>query len=427
MNQKLDRPASTGPRTHLLQHYAGVRDYSNALAEPLSPEDQGLQSMPDASPTKWHLAHTTWFFEALALCPHAPGYEPFDPRFFRLFNSYYEALGPRHPRPQRGLLSRPGVPEVRRYRDYVDTALSAFIERADDETFARVADVVTLGLQHEQQHQELLLTDIKHALSLNPLAPTYRPAGTTRSGSVTALGWREFDGGAADIGHDGRGFAFDNEAPRHRVWLAPYALASRPVNCGEYLAFVRDGGYSRADLWLSDGWQAVNELGWQAPLYWLPCEDGGWEQFTLHGVQPFDPAEPVTHLSYYEAAAYAAWAGARLPTEAEWEAAASGLVPTHRHELRCLHPQAPSAAQGLTQMFGEVWEWTGSAYLPYPGFRPLAGAAGEYNGKFMVNQMVLRGGSCATPPGHLRATYRNFFPPSARWQFSGLRLARDLT
>jgi ergothioneine biosynthesis protein EgtB len=407
-------PAAHGAgRTAMLERFAQVRARTLALAAPLSPEDQCVQSMPDASPVKWHLAHTTWFFEAVVLAPHAPGYRPFDARWFHLFNSYYESLGPRHPRPQRGLLTRPSVAEVHRYRAHVDAALQDFVQRLDAAGWQAVQPLLELGLHHEEQHQELVLTDVLHLLSCNPLLPAYQPAEPQRlrlASSTPALRWLAGPEGAVEIGHGGEGFAFDNETPRHRTWLQPYRIADRLVSCGEYLAFIEDGGYRTASLWLSDAWATVQAQGWQAPPYWIAPGDprapaDGWQVFGLQGVRPLDPGAPVTQLSFYEAAAYALWAGARLPTEAEWEAA-YGLP-------------------GIRQMTGEAWQWTRSSYDPYPGFQPWQGAVSEYNGKFMVGQLVLRGGSCATPPGHARPTYRNFFPPAARWQFSGLRLAQD--
>lgn len=382
---------------HDLQSFRTVRSLTEALAAPLSAEDQTVQSMPDASPTKWHLAHTTWFFETFVLRPHARGYRVFDPAYEYLFNSYYEAVGPRHPRPQRGLITRPGVAEVLAYRRHVTTAMLAFL--TGDHA---VHDLVQLGLNHEQQHQELILMDIKHALSMNPLQPAYRAARGGRVQAVQAMGWREFEGGLVETGHDGRGFAFDNEGPRHRSWLDAFALARRPVNCGEYLEFIEDGGYRRPEFWLSAGWDCLNQRGWQAPLYW-ENKDGIWHVFTLSGLEPVDPLRPVCHVSAFEAAAFAKWSGKRLPREAEWEVAA-----------------------GAVQGTGEVWEWTASPYVAYPGYREAAGAIGEYNGKFMASQMVLRGGCAATPPGHVRPTYRNFFPPDARWMFGGIRLAEDL-
>jgi ergothioneine biosynthesis protein EgtB len=382
------------PSRSMAQAYADVRAHSQALAAPLSAEDCALQSMPDASPVKWHLGHTSWFFETVILARQA-GYKIFDPRFAYLFNSYYEALGPRHPRPRRGLLSRPSLDEVYAYRAHVDAAMARACE---DES---LHDLIALGLHHEQQHQELILTDIKHAFFSNPLLPAYRSA-PPQPREATPLKNLSIPGGVSLIGHDGSGFAFDNESPRHQVLLRPFRIASRPVTNGEYQAFIADGGYRRAEFWLSDGWARAQEESWEAPLYWLKDDDGSESLFGLCGVQPLDPHAPVEHVSFYEAAAYAAWAGARLPTEFEWEVAA----PLFGH--------------------GEVWEWTRSSYDPYPGFKAFEGVAAEYNGKFMVGQMVLRGGSLATPPGHIRSTYRNFFPPQARWQFSGIRLAEDI-
>jgi ergothioneine biosynthesis protein EgtB len=367
------------------------------LAAPLSAEDQTVQSMPDASPTKWHLAHTTWFFETFVLRVHARGYRAFDPAYEYLFNSYYEAVGPRHPRPRRGLITRPGVDEVLAYRHHVTAAMLEFL--GNDHA---AHDLVQLGLHHEQQHQELILMDIKHALSMNPLRPAYRAARGGGPQAPQAMGWQEFEGGLVETGHDGRGFAFDNEAPRHRSWLDAFALAMRPVNCGEYLEFIEDGGYRRPEFWLSAGWDCVTQRGWQAPLYW-ENRDGAWHVFTLSGLELVDPARPVCHVSAFEAAAFAKWSGKRLPREAEWEIAAGAVRGT-----------------------GEVWEWTASPYVAYPGYREAAGAIGEYNGKFMASQMVLRGGCAATPLGHVRPTYRNFFPPDARWMFGGIRLAEDL-
>ncbi len=380
------------------ERFMTVRDHTERLADPLSPEDQTVQSMPDASPTKWHLAHTTWFFETFVLKPFAPRYQAFDPAYEYLFNSYYEAVGPRHPRPQRGMITRPGVEEILAYRRYVSEEMVKLLHAGDN----RIEPLVELGLHHEQQHQELVLMDAKHLLSLNPSHPSYSAAAPALSPQDGALGWREFAGGLQEIGHGGPGFAFDNEGPRHRVWLEPFALAARPVTCGDYLAFIDDAGYRRPELWLSAGWDCVNQRGWEAPLYWR--RDGqDWHVFTLAGMKPVDPAEPVCHVSAFEAAAFAKWAGKRLPREQEWEIAA-----------------------GSTSGVGQVWEWTASPYIAYPGYREPAGAIGEYNGKFMANQMVLRGGCAFTPPGHVRPTYRNFFPADARWMFGGLRLAEDL-
>lgn len=379
--------------------YQGVRKATMDLAAPLTPEDQVVQAMPDASPTKWHLGHTTWFFETFLLAPNLKGYRAFDPAYGFLFNSYYNAIGQRQPRNLRGLLTRPGLEEIHAYRRHVDMAMEALLGDPNGPWAA----LLELGLHHEQQHQELILTDIKYLLGSQPLKPGYLPAPPDAPAPLPRLEWVAFDGGLRTIGHEGDGFAFDNEGPRHKVFLNAFELASRPVASGEYLEFMSDGGYAKPELWLSDGWDAVRTHDWQAPLHWRKSEDT-WRVFTLQGEQDLDPAKPVCHLSHFEADAYARWAGARLPTEFEWEAA--------------------SDRPGLSQMFGGVWQWTASAYLPYPGFRTAEGAVGEYNGKFMSGQMVLRGGSVATPQDHIRPTYRNFFPPAARWQFSGLRLAR---
>jgi ergothioneine biosynthesis protein EgtB len=409
-------------RQALAPHYLAVRRASEALCRPLAIEDYGLQTMPEASPPKWHLAHTSWFFETFLLTPYLPGYRPFHPQFEYLFNSYYEAVGPQFPRPQRGLLSRPTVEEVYRYRAYVDAAMAELINCAADDRWPEVAARITLGCHHEEQHQELLLTDIKYNFSVNPLRPAYRPdlpAAPARSSPQ--LDWIDRPGGIHDIGHDGEGFGFDNEGPRHRIYVQPYSLAARLVTHGEYLEFIEAQGYQRPEFWLADGWRTVRERNWEAPLYWERSE-GRWWQFTLGGLHPVAEHAPVCHLSYYEAEAYARFRGKRLPTEQEWElAAASQPVEGNFRESGFLHPQ-PSAGHAL---FGDVWEWTRSAYLPYPGYRPPSSALGEYNGKFMANQMVLRGGSCATPAGHVRATYRNFFYPADRWQFAGIRLADD--
>jgi ergothioneine biosynthesis protein EgtB len=402
----------------LAERYASVRALTEVLAAPLSGEDQTVQSMPDVSPTKWHRAHTTWFFETFVLSRANRRYRFFHPDFRYLFNSYYEAVGARHPRGDRGLLSRPGIAEIADYRRHVDAAMSDVLDTLSPE----LSSLVDLGLHHEQQHQELLLMDIKHVLSVNPLRPAYRAQLLHGTASDRPLGWIDGAGGLVDVGHDGSGFAFDNESPRHPVHLLPFALADRPVSCGDWLAFIADDGYRRPELWLSDGWATVQAERWDAPLYWEQG-DTGWHVFTLSGMKPVDPAEPVVHISYYEADAYAHWSGARLPLEAEWESLAAPGEPRGRFlDLDVLHPRAPEVDASL---FGDVWQWTASAYLPYPRFCPAAGAVGEYNGKFMVNQHVLRGGCCATPAGHIRATYRNFFPPSARWAFSGARLARD--
>jgi ergothioneine biosynthesis protein EgtB len=409
----------------LASRYAAVRALSEALAAPLSDADATVQSMPDASPAKWHLAHVSWFFETFVLRDHAPGYRLFDATFAYLFNSYYEAEGPRHARPMRGMLTRPSLEIVLAYRAHVDEALLAAL--ADLPQAAR--ELVDLGLQHEQQHQELLLTDIQHLLSLNPLDPALFDAPSALPAPVPGpLHWIEGREGPVEIGAEGSGFAFDCEGPRHTTWLAPHALAHRPVTNGEWMAFIEDGGYRDPVHWLSDGWAWVQAEGVDAPLYWRR-EASGWSRFALDGRRPVNPAAPVTHISLYEADAYAHWAGARLPTEAEWESAAQTIAPTGGVQLDGAAPPRPRAAEdasGLTQMFGDVWEWTGSAYRPHPGFRAAAGAVGEYNGKFMSGQFVLKGGSCATPRGHVRASYRNFFYPHQRWQFTGLRLAKDL-
>jgi ergothioneine biosynthesis protein EgtB len=403
----------------LLDDYTTVRARTVALAAPLSAEDQVLQSMPDASPTKWHLAHTTWFFETFVLGPFLAGYRPIDERYGFLFNSYYEGVGPRVERARRGQLSRPSLAEVQDYRRRVDAAMQRLLA---DDLPAEAAATVVLGLHHEQQHQELLLTDIKHALGGQPLRPAYLAdlAGASRAPAAPAPPFRRFEAGVVSVGHAGGDFAFDNEGPRHRHFLEAFEIADRPVTSAEYLAFMRDGGYARPDLWLSDGWQRVQAERWRAPLYWEE-RDGAWSLYTLAGLRAVEPDDAVAHVSYFEADAFARWAGARLPTEEEWEHAASGTPVTgHFADADRYHPRP--AADG---MFGDVWQWTQSAYLAYPGYRPPAGPIGEYNGKFMSGQMVLRGGSCLTPAGHIRPTYRNFFPPEARWQMSGIRLARD--
>ena len=397
------------------------------LAAPLSAEDCALQSMPDASPVKWHLAHTTWFFETFVLERFVRGYRHFDPRYRVLFNSYYNTVGDKHPRPERGLLSRPNLANVHSYRRHVEDHLLPLAAQADDH--AELASLLELGLQHEQQHQELILTDVKHLLSRNPLQPAYMERWPRAAVEPRPSRWVEFAGGMVSVGHHGAGFCFDNEQPRHQVFLTPFELASHPVTHGDFLAFIDDGGYSRPELWLSLGLDTVQAQGWTAPMYW-ERRDGRWTTFTLHGRVEIDPTTPMTHVSYFEADAYARWAGARLPTEFEWEAAAADVaIDGNFLDSGALQPLAPRVAPPRGhpgQLFGDVWEWTASAYAAYPGFAAAPGAIGEYNGKFMCNQYVLRGGSCVTPRSHVRATYRNFFPPGARWQFSGVRLARDL-
>ena len=408
----------------LQQQYTAIRQLSEALCQPLQVEDYGIQSMADVSPPKWHLAHTTWFFETFLLCPYLKSYDVFHPKYSYLFNSYYEAVGNRHPRAQRGLLSRPTVAEVYQYRAYVDEAMRSLF--SNTALSPEITELITLGLHHEQQHQELLLTDIKHIFAINPLRPAYRSTAPKISlaPAILPLQLIEFSGGLHTIGHQQSGFAFDNESPAHSVYLQDFALASRLVTNGEYLEFIEAGGYEKPEYWLSEGWATVQTQGWNAPLYWEKI-DGQWWEMTLMGMQPLNLAQPVCHVSLFEADAFANWCDRRLPTEAEWEIAAAGMpIAGNLLERDRLHPQPASGAQPIEQLYGDVWEWTQSAYQPYPGFRPAAGAVGEYNGKFMCNQTVLRGGSCATPPGHIRPTYRNFFPASTRWQFSGIRLAQ---
>ena len=416
----------------LAEDYCRVRSRSLALCEPLTPEDMMVQSCAEASPAKWHLAHTTWFFETFVLREFVPGYRPFHRDFVWLFNSYYNAVSAQPEKRLRSSFSRPTAEEILAYRQFVDAAIE---DLAAGEVPEAARARIVLGLNHEQQHQELLLTDIKHGFWSNPLHPVYRAGGAMRPGSAAPVQWIDFAGGLVEIGQPvpgaGDPFCFDNETPRHTVYLQPFRLASRPVTCGEYLLFMEDGGYSRPELWLSEGWTTIQNEGWRAPLYWLRGGDAksgrsSWQVFTLRGLVPLGDllATPVCHISYFEADAYARWAGKRLPTEAEWEtAAAKAPVAGNLMESEVFHPQSAEGASQMEQVFGDVWEWTASAYLPYPGFSPLPGALGEYNGKFMCNQMVLRGGSVATPASHIRAAYRNFFPPATRWQFSGVRLA----
>ncbi len=418
-------PAQRGPdRDALRARYLTVRRETEILAAKLTPEDQQIQSMPEASPAKWHRAHTTWFFETLVLGAFVPGYAPVDAAYGHLFNSYYEGLGSRHPRAERGLLTRPSAAEVTRYRAEIDARMVDFIDAASPETLAKAVSVITLGTHHEQQHQELLLMDIKHAFSRNPLYPAYAPARTAAHGSPAPLHMIGFAGGDHFVGHDGEGFAFDNELPRHEVKLHPYGLGSRLVTNGEWQAFMADGGYKRPELWLADGWACAQREQWSAPLYWSAEKSG--QRFSLQGLVEIDAAAPVCHVSYYEADAYARWAGKRLPLESEWETAARHMSMAGNFlDSGALDPQPAKGSARLAQMFGDVWEWTSSAYAAYPGFKPFAGPAGEYNGKFMINQVVLRGGSCITPAQHIRASYRNFFYPHMRWLFSGVRLAED--
>jgi ergothioneine biosynthesis protein EgtB len=415
-------------RQALADSYQQVRQATETLCAPLAVEDYVIQSMPDCSPTKWHLAHVSWFFETFLLKPSSDGYQALDPRYAYLFNSYYNAAGDKYPRPQRGLVSRPTVSEVYAFRRHVDEHVLDLLECASDSALGEIAPIVVLGLNHEQQHQELIVTDLKHMFSHNPLHPEYsgRVAGGDASAALAKMEWVDFAEGIYWIGHEGDGFAFDNESMRHRVFLNAFRLASRLVTNAEFMEFMRDGGYERPEFWLSMGWATVQQERWQAPLYWQQDDDGAWWQYTLSGLRRVELGEPVSHVSYFEADAYARWAGARLPTEAEWESAAvTAPIEGNFVESGRFHAAPATAGQGLQQMYGDLWEWTQSSYSPYPGFKIAPGALGEYNGKFMCNQYVLRGGSCATPRSHIRPTYRNFFPPDARWQFSGLRLAND--
>ncbi len=412
----------------LIARFRKVRDFSARLCRGLEPEDYVVQSMPDVSPTKWHLAHTTWFFETFIVKIWAPRYRSEIPQYAYLFNSYYNAAGDMHRRDLRGLISRPTVEETYRYRQSIDAYLIKLLEDADDALLAEIEPVLTLGIHHEQQHQELLVTDIKHVFAQNPLYPVFEATQVSSDGHRMAPPrFVDFDEATIEVGFDGAGFSYDNEGPRHRALVGRFALATRPVTNGEYLAFIEAGGYTRSEIWLSLGWTTVQEQRWKAPLYWVK-RDGQWWNFTLSGFRPVEESEPVTHVSYFEADAYANWDGARLPTEFEWERANEGLsIDGNFVDSSRFHPAAALHADGtqLQQMFGDVWEWTRSSYLPYPGYRAAPGALGEYNGKFMCNQMVLRGGSCATSRDHIRPTYRNFFQPEKRWQFTGIRLARD--
>lgn len=421
-------PRHAHPTPTLASRYREVRALSERLCEPLATEDYVVQSMPDVSPTKWHLAHTSWFFETFLLKPHLRGYAEFDPHFGYLFNSYYVTVGDRHCRQNRGQLSRPTVDEVMRYRAHVDRHMLELLDTmSDPAAHDALAPLIDIGLHHEQQHQELMLTDIKHVFWVNPLRPAYVERASKNALAASSQGfWRRFDAGLRQIGHDGRTFAFDNESPRHTQYVGAFEIGSRLVTNGEYLQFIDDRGYERADLWLSLGWATRQQEQWSAPLYWIH-QDGRWLNHTLSGLRPVEADEPVCHVSYFEADAFARWAGARLPTEAEWETVASAhTIEGNFVESGSFHPMPAPGESEIEQLFGDVWEWTGSAYLAYPGYRPPAGALGEYNGKFMCNQFVLRGGSCATSRSHIRASYRNFFPPDARWQFMGFRLARSV-
>jgi len=417
-------------KEQITQGYKAVRELSGILAEPLEIEDYVIQSMPDVSPTKWHLAHTSWFFETFILSKAVEGYQSPSPQYAYLFNSYYVQAGERHYRPKRGLISRPTVEETYNYRNHVDESMLRFMEDAGEKEWKEYAPSIEIGIHHEQQHQELILTDIKHVFSENPLRPAYAGKSGKGKGSSKPASWKEFAGGLYSIGHGGGGFGYDNEFPAHKEYLEPYRLCSRLVTNGEFMEFIEDGGYEAPELWLSQGWATVEANNWKAPLYWERGRNG-WENFTLSGMRDLAPEEPVCHVSFFEADAYSRWAGARLPTEAEWEVAA-GDMPSEGNFVddRTFHPVSASgeaAKDALLQMYGDVWEWTQSSYSPYPGYKTLPGALGEYNGKFMCNQYVLRGGSCATSKSHIRKTYRNFFPPDARWQFMGIRLAKDTT
>ena len=418
-------------RKILIKRYEEVRGFTHKLCEPLVTEDYIIQSMPDVSPTKWHLAHTSWFFEAFVLGKADENYRSIHPLYTYLFNSYYVQVGERFTRAERGLLSRPTVKDVYEYRKYVDEHLIKFLKDADEKTLREYGPVIEIGLNHEQQHQELLLTDIKHVFSVNPLNPVYKEKETKLNNAALPLNWKKFEGGVFEIGHGGNSFAYDNETPRHKEYLEPFELACRLTTNGEFIKFMEAGGYEKPELWLSDGWAAVEKENWNSPMYWFK-KDGEWYYFTLNGVRKVDLNEPVCHVSFYEADAFARWAGARLPTEAEWETAAGEIkLKGNFVESMGFHPvrldEDSAGSKELQQMYGDVWEWTRSSYSPYPGYKTLPGALGEYNGKFMSSQMILRGGSCATSATHIRKTYRNFFAPHCRWQFMGIRLAKDIS
>jgi ergothioneine biosynthesis protein EgtB len=416
-------------KSDLGERFRHVRHFSDKLCETLEPEDYVIQTMPETSPTKWHLAHTSWFFETFILKPFFPDYHSQHPQYAFLFNSYYNAVGPFYSRPHRGLLSRPTVKEVFHYRTDIDRLISELVRSADEQLLQKLEPVLILGLHHEQQHQELMITDIKHVFWQNPLRPAFRKRNPVKASKVPAIEWLQFNEGIHWVGHEGPDFSFDNEGPRHRVFVPTFGLASRLVTNAEFLAFLEDGGYRRSELWLSLGWNTVNEKGWTCPLYWEK-RDGKWFNMTLAGMMELIPEEPVCHVSLFEADAYSRWSGARLPTEEEWETASSGLpLKGNFAESELFHVAplvSPEPAGKPAQLFGDVWEWTQSSYSPYPGYSAAVGALGEYNGKFMCNQYVLRGGSCATSQSHIRRTYRNFFPPDARWQFMGIRLAKDI-
>jgi ergothioneine biosynthesis protein EgtB len=414
-------------REELINHYSKIRRFTETLCEPLETEDYVIQSMPDVSPTKWHIGHTSWFFEAFIISNADSNYKSIHPLYTYLFNSYYVQIGERWDRPNRGLLSRPTVKDIYEYRNFVDNNVIEFIKNCDEKHYKEYAPIIEIGINHEQQHQELLLTDIKHVLSFNPLNPVYSAKEIVSGDDVQKMNWKEFDGGVFEIGNDGSSFTYDNETPRHKEFINPFSIANRLVTNNEYIEFIEDGGYKNAPLWLSDGWAAIENDDWKAPLYWEK-KDGEWWNFTLNGFRKVNPAEPVTHISYYEADAFASWKDTRLPTEAEWEVAAGALQNKGNFvETLNFHPvPLQSDHDELNQMYGDVWEWTRSSYSPYPGYKTLPGALGEYNGKFMSSQMVLRGGSCATSKTHIRNTYRNFFPPHSRWQFMGIRLAKEI-